>query len=145
MIVGAIDSSGVTNLAAPRRMASRGMPKTTHVASFCAIVRAPASRISKRPAGAVVPHAGHDHAGRVRAGRLGRRAKQHLDAGAVATDRRAFDQLDPIACARSANEAVDVTRDHEGPARPDRLVLPRLGDFDLDPRVIVAAAWQTRS
>ena len=30
----AIRSSGVMNLAAPRRMASRGMPKTTHVASF---------------------------------------------------------------------------------------------------------------
>ncbi len=25
----------------------------------------------------------------------------------------------------------------EGPAGPDRLVLPRLGDLDLDPRVVV--------
>ena len=49
MRVVAIESSGTTYLAAPRRMASRGMPKTTQVASFWAIVRAPASRISSSP------------------------------------------------------------------------------------------------
>ena len=47
--VAAIESSGVMNLAAPRRIASRGMPKTMQVASFWAIVSDPASRISSRP------------------------------------------------------------------------------------------------
>ena len=99
----------------------------------------------QQPAGAVVSHAGHDHAGRERAGGLGRRAKQHLDAGPVPADRGAFHQLDAIAGARPADEAVDVARDHQGAARPDRLVLPRLGDLDLDPRVVVQPLGERRS
>ncbi len=99
----------------------------------------------EQSAGAVVSHPGHDHAGSVRAGRLGRRAKQDLDAGPVAADRGPFDQLDPIAVPVRRIEAVDVSRDDEGAAGPDRLVLTCLGDLDLDPRVVVRAAWRTRS
>ncbi len=45
----AIRSSGRTFIAAPRSIASLGMPKTTQLSSSCATVTAPARRISRRP------------------------------------------------------------------------------------------------
>ena len=97
----------------------------------------------EQAAGAVVAHAGHDHAGREGAGRLGRRAEEDLDAGPVPADGRALDQLDAVAGARPADQAVLVAGDDQGPAGPDRLVLPRLGDLQLDPRDRCSAAGRT--
>ena len=108
---------GVTNLAAPWRMASRGMPKTMQVASFCAMVDRAASRIPSRPPAPSSPMPVMITPAAIRAGRLGGRAKQDLDAGTVAANRRALDQLDTIARARPANEAVHVARDRRAPGR----------------------------
>ena len=90
-------------------MASRGMPKTTQVASFWAIGQRPGLTQFEQPACAVVAHAGHDDTGGEWAGGLGHRPEQDLDAGTVAADRRTVDQLDPVAAARSADQAVRVT------------------------------------
>src|SRR5262249_52044898 len=47
--VGAISPSGRTRSAAPREMASLGIPKTTEEASSCAIVKPRARRIASKP------------------------------------------------------------------------------------------------
>ena len=55
----------------------------------------------------------------------------------MAADRRTVNEFYPITGARSANHPVGITRNDESPARPDRIVVPCLGDLDLDPGVVV--------
>src|SRR5208283_3705190 len=98
----------------------------------------------EQPACAVVAHAGHDDTGGEWASGLGHRPEQDLDAGTVAADRRTVDQLDPVAAARSADQAVRVTRNDQGPAGAYRIVMPGLGDLDFDARVAVEPLGESR-
>ena len=68
----AMRSSGNTAWRAAERWPRGACRRPRSVASSWAMVRAPASRISSRPRGAVVAHAGHDHADGVGARRSGR-------------------------------------------------------------------------
>ncbi len=136
-MVGAIESRGKTNLAAPRRMASRGMPKTTHVASFWAIVERTGFTHLEQAACSVISHSGHDHTGRIGAGRLRCRPKEDFDAGSVPAHGRACDQLDAMAGTGAADDAVNVAGDQERPPGADGFVLCRFSHFDFDARVFV--------
>ena len=85
-------SSSTTSLTPPLAIASRGMPNTTQLASFCAGI-GPGAVHLQHPRRSVVAHPGEDHAHRIAAGILRHRAEQHVDRGAMAVDRRAVMQL----------------------------------------------------
>ena len=113
----AISSSGSTCSAAPRRIASRGMPKTMLVASSWAMVGRRRGAWSRRPVGAVVAHAGQERAAGVFAGGGGDGAEEDVDAGAVAGDEGAVGEGDVVAAGVALDAHVLVAGGDEGAGR----------------------------
>ena len=117
-IVAASPSSATTSSTAPRAMASRGMPNTTHDASSWASVCGAGFLHLDQALRPVVAHSGHEHADRARAGRLRGRPEEHVDARPVAGDERPVRQLDHVRVAAPAHEDVPVARGDQREAGP---------------------------
>ena len=111
-IAPAIDSSGITLSTPFSLIASFGIPKTTQVASSCAMVFAPACFHLQHAPRPVVAHPGQNHADRVRPRIARRRTEQHIHRRPVPAHQRPF----PAPPRNSARRCV-AAADDDSPAR----------------------------
>ncbi len=117
-------SSGITRSTAPAFMASAGIPNTTQLASSCAMLNAPACFISSIPFGAVVAHAGHDHADHVPAAITRGRTEQHVHRGPVTADQGPVPDFHVIARAAALEQKMPVPGRDQSLAANHRIVVP---------------------
>ena len=138
----AMAGSGRTCSAAPSSIASRGMPKTTQVASSCAMVRAPAWRILSSPCAPSAPMPVSSTPTASRAGGFGHGGEQHVHRRTLVADPRTGLDADVVAAAASGAAACENRRAR--PARGRCAARRRLRPPSLPWRRFRSAAWQRR-
>ena len=122
-------------------MASRGMPKTTQVASSWAMVIPPSSRISRRPSApsSSMPVSRTPSAG---SGGLRRGTKKDVHARSKPIDRRPLGEFDFATVSRASNQAVEIAGNDADDSALDRVAVFGFDHARGDRRIVVESGGE---